>query len=325
MDVVHQLGLRLIAAIQSIGPAFELPMRCFSLLGQEDFFRLLLSALYWCVDSSLGMRLTLLLLFSHPVNAWAKWALHAPRPYWLVPSLGRAVETSYGVPSGHAQNAVVIWLFLAAGIRRRAAWVVAVGLILLVSLSRLYLGVHFPHDVLVGWLLGGGCLWLFLRGAPSVEQRLGKCSSRGLAGAALGIAGVVALVSVGILSALSGVADPAGWAAFAKDARSSKEIASGAGMIAGAVLGFGLQYRRVQFDAGGAVRERVLRFLLGTAGMVLILSGLGSVLPGGHTLPGYLGRFARYFLAIFWAAFLAPWVFVRLGTARTVRTRLEIA
>jgi membrane-associated phospholipid phosphatase len=42
-------------------------------------------------------------------------------------------------------------------------WVIAILIILLISLSRLYLGVHFLHDVIIGWLIGALLLWLILR------------------------------------------------------------------------------------------------------------------------------------------------------------------
>lgn len=69
-------------------------------------------------------------------------------------------------PSGHAANAAATWLalawVLASLVERRAAkvaiWSVAAIVVALVGVSRLYLGVHWPSDVLAGWLIGG--LWV---------------------------------------------------------------------------------------------------------------------------------------------------------------------
>ncbi|GAB3598042.1 hypothetical protein GCM10027446_27340 [Angustibacter peucedani] len=74
-----------------------------------------------------------------------------------------AVASGFSFPSGHALNAalgaslvcVLLWRPLAR--RRRRALLVAVGVLLVVltGLDRLLLGVHFPSDVLAGWVLGG--------------------------------------------------------------------------------------------------------------------------------------------------------------------------
>ena len=139
-------------------------MHFFSFLGVEDFFMLALPMLYWCVDSMLGMRVALIIKLSANINEAFKLALHGPRPYWYSPKVrGLATETSFGVPSGHAQGAVVFWGLLAAYLRKWWGWLVAILLMLLIGLSRLYMGVHFLHAVLLGWLIGGVILWLALR------------------------------------------------------------------------------------------------------------------------------------------------------------------
>ena len=72
---------------------------------------------------------------------------------------------SLAFPSGHAANATIVWLCLALLLPRSAAgrsWAVwaAVWLALLVGLSRVVLGVHWPSDVIGGWAFG--LLWTFL-------------------------------------------------------------------------------------------------------------------------------------------------------------------
>ena len=82
-----------------------------------------------------------------------------PRPQ-VVPQLRAVVETSF--PSGHAMNSAIIYLTLAALLARlvqpRALKVYFLALAMLmtflVGLSRVYLGVHYPTDVLAGWTVG---------------------------------------------------------------------------------------------------------------------------------------------------------------------------
>jgi membrane-associated phospholipid phosphatase len=75
-------------------------------------------------------------------------------------------ETSYGFPSGHALGSLVLYGYLAVvlahGYPRQAPWIhgIAIALILLIGVSRLYLGVHYPTDIVAGYAAGG--LWLLL-------------------------------------------------------------------------------------------------------------------------------------------------------------------
>ena len=62
----------------------------------------------------------------------------------------------YGFPSSHAANsmALALWVILYLGERRKWLIIGMLCWVLLVSYSRIYLGVHYPSDLLVGWILG---------------------------------------------------------------------------------------------------------------------------------------------------------------------------
>lgn len=83
------------------------------------------------------------------------------RPSGLIPSL---IETSSSFPSWHATAAVALYGFLAyllcalSPTKKPLIVTAAIALIGIIGFSRLYLGVHFPSDVLAGYLLGGLCL-----------------------------------------------------------------------------------------------------------------------------------------------------------------------
>jgi len=278
-------------------------MKGFTFLGDEEFFLLLFPFLYWCLDSRLGLRLAVLFFLSGYLNYILKQALARPRPFELAPGINLIEEPGYGLPSGHAQGAVVLWGLLALHGRRRWLWAPAVALMLAVGLSRVYLGVHFPTDVLGGWLVGAAVLaasaWVLRRLADHRQAAfyLPARPSRLPWWAWI----LVASLSAG--AALAALPD--------KDT---------VAMIA-ALWGFGIGYillrRFFPGGEGGTLIQRLLRLPLGLAVLLGLYLGLKPLFPAeGQAL--YLPlRFVRYALVGAWGALGAPLLFRRIGlTAR---------
>ena len=240
MQSMLEFGVRIIVAMQRMGAWPTLPMQIFSFLGTEDFFMLALPMLYWYVDSMLGIRVALILMLSTNINSAFKLAFHGPRPYWYSPKVrALATETSFGVPSGHAQGAVVFWGLLATYLRKWWSWLVAILFILLIGLSRLYLGVHFPHDVLLGWLIGGILLWLTLRFWDPVLAWAKKLSAGGQVLSAFLASLVVFLLPIIPFNCLKATnwQPPQAWAMFATEALSLSSVATVAGTFFGMLAG----------------------------------------------------------------------------------------
>jgi membrane-associated phospholipid phosphatase len=160
MDNLLNLGIAIVLWLQSLGLWLAGPMKFFTSLGYEQFYILVAPILIWCIDPALGLRVGLAVMLSSGINGFLKLAFHAPRPYWYderILPLGS--ETNFGAPSSHAQNSVVFWGLIAHGLKRGWFWLVAVIMILMISLSRIYLGVHFPSDVVIGWLVCAADRW----------------------------------------------------------------------------------------------------------------------------------------------------------------------
>ncbi|WP_201738499.1 glycerophosphodiester phosphodiesterase family protein [Thermus thermamylovorans] len=172
-------GYELILALQSLSrPWLDAFFLLATQLGHHYAYMLILPFVYWAVDRRVGRQLAGVFLASMWLNGLLKEYLTLPRPD---PAVVRhlVAEPSPGFPSGHAQGAATLWGYLAAAFRRRWLTALAVALIFLIALSRLYLGVHFPADVLGGLAIGLALVlafrWLLARsfGARlSLGQRL---------------------------------------------------------------------------------------------------------------------------------------------------------
>lgn len=102
----------------------------------------------------LALRLSLTILGAYGIVAFAKHFVGRDRPIGLVEDAHvRIAETGMGFPSGHATLITIIMLSILPYIPKRWRWVLPVPIVL-VCLSRLYLGVHLPLDIVGGLALG---------------------------------------------------------------------------------------------------------------------------------------------------------------------------
>lgn len=141
-------------------------MRFASLLGDRAFYVILFPAIFWFWKRDAAVRLTVLLCVSIFINFLLKDLFQIPRPDRLI----EVESDGFAFPSGHAQHAVVLWGFLA--LNGRKLYGPAAVLVLLIGVSRLYLGVHWPIDVAGGWLIGATLLVGFMWSEPRLKLYL---------------------------------------------------------------------------------------------------------------------------------------------------------
>jgi membrane-associated phospholipid phosphatase len=316
-------GIAFVVMIQNLGGWLEAPMRFFTFLGTQNFFILMLPILYWCIDSSLGLRVGLILLLSGGINEIFKLAFHGARPYWVSARV-RALsgETTFGIPSGHAQNAVGVWGMMASYMRKPWAWIVAVALAFLIAFSRLYLGVHFLSDILAGWLIGGILLLCVLRLWEAVAKWIASRTLLGQAGLAFAVSMLMILAGAILFIGLKDYSLPEEWMKNA--ARSGTDLPAPVSMervltFAATLFGLAVGAAWIQklggFQASGPIEKRALRYLVGLMGVFIFWYGLGAVFPHGEALLPYIMRFIRYALLGFWISGGAPWLFFRFNLA----------
>lgn len=317
MSALQEFGIALIMVFQRWSPALDGFMEFITFFGTVEFYIIFIPFLYWTVNQKWGFRVFLILLFTDFISASFKLLLHQPRPYWVSEEV-RLVgggETSYGITSSHSSNPPAVLGYLAVHIRQRWMWVVAVVAPLLISYSRMHMGVHFPHDVVAGWILGILMLVLFVRYETGISESLQKRSTGSLIGLGFLISLVMITTSFLISAVIAGSPDPASYAGYASEARSLDHFFTLGGASFGSIAGYVLMRRQARFRDGGPVPQKAIRYVLGMIGALLLLYGLDFVfelVDAGEAVAFGL-RYFRYGITTFWLTFGAPWVFLRLN------------
>jgi len=295
-------GTEVIVHVQSWStPFLDRLFHFASFLGDEEFFLMLLPVVYWCLSKVSGRWLAYAMLLSSCVNSFIKHIFLIPRPADPRISILRPAD-SPSFPSGHAQNSVAVWGLLASRVRKVVVWGVAVVVVLLITFSRIYVGVHYPQDVIAGLILGAIFLCLFLWLMPRAERWLGRqpLTLKFALAIVLPIAGL--FLHTADLSGLYPAPD----------------AATTMGTILGMSVGFLFEPRWIRFRVDGPWWQRLLRFVVGLIVVLIFWQGLKLVIPTdiGHGL-GIALRFLRYICTGLAAILLAPWLFVKLHLAQT--------
>lgn len=111
--------------------------------------------LNWCVDNRWGTEAIWLIPISEILNGLIKWTFRHPRPTWVdksVRQFGHSAAHELSFPSSHAMLTFSLAVYFAHELRSPLPYVYAA----MVCFSRVFEGMHYPHDVSVGALIGVG-------------------------------------------------------------------------------------------------------------------------------------------------------------------------
>ena len=209
---------------------------------------------------------------------------------------------SFSFPSGHAQVAVTIFGYLA--IKARNPWLRLfwLSLIPLISFSRIYLGVHYPQDVIGGILIGVISVGLFCLFYPPIKSWTDNQS--------LALLVVLSLASAVIPLLLCFITG--------QGANSAQPALLASGLLAGVNLGLILEKEFVGFSVEGTWEKRLLRLIVGLS-VVVVLYGavrfVGVGLAADVTI-SLVTQWLQYALVGWGLACGAPWVCTALALSR---------
>lgn len=273
--------MELIKYIQQFSnPFLDVFFQLVTMMGEDVFFIFVTAVIYWCVDKDLGYKIGFITLTSASINLGIKEFLKVPRPIGQpgIRSLRIHTAGGYSFPSGHTQNTTTLWTFFMSNFRR--GWVYTVGIlsIMLVGLSRLYLGVHTPADVVGGIIIGA--VWVLLCGALYDNASQDKRKILVIAATAASIAGLYVF----------------------REANYYKVT----GALTGFLAGYLIEPRYIGFDVRASLVIQVFKLAFGLLMLFLLRLILKLVFP--ELLIFY---FLRYMILILWVTIAAPYIFKR--------------
>ena len=294
---VYDWGIDVIKIIQSIENLFLSKIMIFiTNMGSAYFYFPLLLLIFWCIDEKKGARLAFFIMLGAWLNVTCKFLLKQPRPYQLDVSVGRILEKTYGFPSAHAQMSLSFWFPLSLWYGKKNLFIAAILFSLLMGFSRLYLGVHFPTDLLGGWFLATVMLIIFLRFEDKIVYVLNRGGTR------------FQLICASII---------AWFMNFLGDIRIG-------GIFLGFAIGYVLMLKKFPFSANALVKGKKpnfiilgIRFVIGLV-VLIFLFWLQSLLILQISFWGdnyNLLSFISYIIIGFWVGAGAPWVFLHLNLA----------
>ncbi|XP_053209562.1 glucose-6-phosphatase 2-like [Panonychus citri] len=181
MDLVHENSIFAISLLQNRFDQSSKLMFLISTLFDPRYAFLFYAPILYSLDRYTGRKIMWVAVISEWSNQILKWILHGERPYWWIhetsvynktglPDVQQFVitcETGPGSPSGHSMVTASVWyILIEAWLRHRSvdstksnltaklAWSFYTIILAVVSLSRVYIAAHFPHQCFLGGIIG---------------------------------------------------------------------------------------------------------------------------------------------------------------------------
>ena len=264
--------------------------------GSEPVYILLASIIFWCINKKTGIRAMYVILFSAYLAILAKnfFGMLRPPAY-----LHKVTENEFGFPSGHAQISTGFYGYL--GLRSKRTNIVIVGTIaiFLISLSRIYLGVHYTGDVVGGIIFGFIVAFISYKSESEVLNIL-KRQSRNTKYLIAIFLPIILILIASLQGSLF---------------KEQIEL----GLVMGSVgFGYLLEEEKISFSDVKNKKQAVERAFIGILFLcsIYLISGLLSLIS-----PIFI--YVKYVVLGFSSLFVVPWIFTKIEEKLNVKNRPE--
>lgn len=252
----NDLQLNIIREIQKMhSPFLDHLFQMITMCGESYLAIIFFIIIYWCVNKEFGYRLALIIISNNTINGCLKDVFKVPRLFWKgqmhkgIRSLRTYTATGYSFPSGHTQGISSFFTSLMIKIREKYIYVFGVIMILLVGISRLYLGVHRPIDVFFGAIFGITWAIVFNFILDFIEKKDKKYI-------------LICLVPM-----------IAGFLVY-----KTSNYSSMAGAFTGIILGYLLEPKYIDYRIKRGIKNSILKIVIGITGAAVVYFIIKSIL-----------------------------------------------
>ena len=272
-------------------------------LGEQTAFIAMVLLIFWCCSKKSGYALMLVGFLGTLINQVLKLSFRIPRPWVKDPNFtivesAREAATGYSFPSGHTQSSVGTFGSICYSFKNKIVRIVTLLLCILIPLSRMYLGVHTPADVIVSIIVA---VVLIFTVHPILDKIYG--TKYGMyAASAVFIALSIAFMIFVLAFPFPDNMDPHNYQSGVKNAY----------MMIGVSCAFPIVYfvdsRFSRFETAAPIAVQIVKYVLGLVIALALLEGLKLVFPSSGALYGVF-RAVRYFTVFVVAGAIYPFSF----------------
>ena len=239
--------------------------------------------LFWCINKQLGYKFLYAIIFSFSLNNVLKGFFNSPRPIGQTGITSNEIKTATGssFPSGHSQGNATSFTFMMNEFKNKYVWIIGIFMLIMVPLSRLYLGVHWPKDVIAGTIIG--ILSVFISN-KIFDKSFDKSSS-------LIIYSLIIFLVLGLFLP-------------------SNDLNKALGAFIGFVISLKLEKKYIKFNPNGKTLTQIIKCTIGIAGALIIYLLFSKYLKGTYF------TILKYFSLTMWITSIAPFIFVKLNLCK---------